>query len=91
MTLSAKLRKKYEARLKQTFHEEYGGPTPKEDTREVLALIEQVEYLRWMWTHADFGPADGDVKDSMQKEWMEKTGKRPPEGWDYGRNGEKLP
>lgn len=51
----------------------------------------ELEYLKWFRQNADFGPADGDVKDLMDKEFMEKTGLGLPEGWDFDAEGNKIP
>lgn len=50
----------------------------------------ELEYLKWFRQTADFGPADGDVKDSLNRSFMEETGKLLPEGWNYDSSGEKL-
>lgn len=41
----------------------------------------EMEWLRWFYQHADFGPADGDVRDSLRAEYVEKTGNPLPEGY----------
>lgn len=41
----------------------------------------ELEYLKWFRIHADFGPADGDVKYLMNEQFVEQTGKDLPEGW----------
>lgn len=41
----------------------------------------ELEYLRWMWSWADFGPADSDVREAMKARFIEEEGKIPPEGW----------
>ena len=48
----------------------------------------ELEYLKWFRCYADFGPADGDVKESMNEQFMEKTGKNLPEGWNFKQDGE---
>ena len=48
----------------------------------------EIEYLRWFRINADFGPADSDVKDILNNEFMEETGKNIPEGWNYMSDGE---
>ena len=60
------------------------------DVDEVLALLDQLDYLHWFACEADFGPGDGDEKDRLRRAWMKETGKRPPPGWDFDSNGEKL-
>jgi hypothetical protein len=48
----------------------------------------ELEYLTWFRCNADFGPADGDVKEHMDRQFMEQTGKNLPEGWNYEQDGE---
>ena len=48
----------------------------------------EIEYLRWFRINADFGPADGDVKDILDNEFMDETGKNIPDGWNYMSDGE---
>ncbi len=48
----------------------------------------ELEYLEWFRTEADFGPADGAVKDQMNQRFMEETGKNLPEGWNWLSDGE---
>ncbi len=50
----------------------------------------ECEYFRWFRLNADFGPADGDVKDALNQDFIEETGKDLPEGWDYNSCGEKM-
>ncbi|AWY09298.1 hypothetical protein vBRpoSV10_176 [Ruegeria phage vB_RpoS-V10] len=42
----------------------------------------ELEYLQWFYANADFGPADSDVRDIMNEEFMEDTGKGLPEGYE---------
>lgn len=42
----------------------------------------ELEYLQWFHAMADFGPADGDVRQYMDEQFVEETGKRLPEGYD---------
>lgn len=51
----------------------------------------ELEYLRWFRIHADFGPAEGDVIDAMNRAFVKETGKNLPEGWNYDSSGNKLP
>lgn len=48
----------------------------------------ELEYLKWFRINADFGPADGDVKDIMNDNFMDSTGKNLPEGWNVAEDGE---
>ena len=50
----------------------------------------ELEFLRWFFaggagfaatTYADFGPADGDVRDELYRLFTESTGKALPEGY----------
>lgn len=50
----------------------------------------ELEYLKWFRCEADFGPADGDVKDAMDQRFMDKTGKNLPEGWNFAQDGETI-
>lgn len=48
----------------------------------------ELEYLKWFRINSDFGPADSDVKDFYDKEFMRTTGKNLPEGWNVASDGE---
>ena len=50
----------------------------------------ELEYLKWFRQEADFGPADGDVKDLMNQAFLRSTGKLLPKGWDFDSGGEKI-
>jgi hypothetical protein len=50
----------------------------------------QLEYLTWFRTHADFGPGEGDVIDSMNEAFMVQTGRNLPEGWNFAQDGETI-
>lgn len=50
----------------------------------------ELEYLKWFRMNADFGPADSDVKENMNKYFMRETGKNLPEGWNYSQDGETI-
>ncbi len=41
----------------------------------------QLEFLRWFFIYADFGPADGDVRDHMYRLFTKRKGKALPEGY----------
>ncbi len=51
----------------------------------------ELEWLKWFYQQADFGPAHGDVMDNLQEEFTCSTGKRLPQGYDYDQSGEPLP
>lgn len=46
----------------------------------------ELEFLEWFYFNADFGPADGDVKYIMKKEFMEETGKQLPDEYSSGED-----
>ena len=48
----------------------------------------ELEYLTWFRQQADFGPAHGDVVTIMNQQFMRKTGKNLPEGWNVAEDGE---
>lgn len=48
----------------------------------------ELEYLTWFKNNTDFGPADSDVQDNMNKDFMQETGKNLPEGWNFASDGE---
>ncbi len=50
----------------------------------------ELEYLTWFRHNADFGPADGDVKAYLDREFMRQSGKNLPEGWNYAQDGETI-
>jgi hypothetical protein len=50
----------------------------------------ELEYLKWFRHNADFGPAEGDVIEYMNEQFMDETGKNLPEGWNYGQDGETI-
>lgn len=41
----------------------------------------ELEYLRWIYQHMDFGPAHGDVMLGLQEYFKKRTGKEIPEGY----------
>ncbi len=43
----------------------------------------ELEYLKWFCINAN-----GDVKFSMDEQFMKETGKNLPEGWNFGLDGE---
>ena len=44
--------------------------------------IEELEYLRWFYCNADFGPAHGDVMSIMKDHYVKLTGNKLPEGYE---------
>jgi hypothetical protein len=43
----------------------------------------ELEYLKWFYSNADFGPAHGDVVLSLNEWFKRETGKDLPEGYEY--------
>jgi hypothetical protein len=48
----------------------------------------EIEWLKWFACNADFGPADGDVREMMKRAFMDETGKNLPIGWNLADDGE---
>lgn len=48
----------------------------------MLERATELEYLKFFYSWADFGPADGDVRDYMNQRFIKETGKALPEGYD---------
>jgi hypothetical protein len=42
----------------------------------------ELEWLKWFYSHADFGPADGDVRSQLKEKFTTETGKELPAGYD---------
>lgn len=45
-------------------------------------IASELEFLRWFYEEADFGPADSDVRDIMKRDFEEQTGLELPLGYD---------
>lgn len=41
----------------------------------------ELEFLQWFYSNADFGPADGDVREIMNRDFISETGKTLPDGY----------
>jgi hypothetical protein len=50
----------------------------------------ELEYLKYFYSEADFGPADGDVRDIINERFVNQTGKLLPIGYNYNQSGEEL-
>ena len=50
----------------------------------------EIEWLRWFYNHADFGPYDCDVQNHMKKQFMAETGKNLPGAYNYDENGQTI-
>ena len=42
----------------------------------------EIEWLKWFYSYADFGPADSDVRAYMEDRFRQETGKLLPEGYN---------
>jgi len=42
----------------------------------------ELEWLKWFFQNADFGPGEGDYRSAMRAHFREKTGKELPVGYD---------
>lgn len=47
-------------------------------------IIKELEYLRFFYNIADFGPADSDVRDIINQEYV-ASGRKVPDGYEYER------
>ena len=43
----------------------------------------ELEYLRWFYAHADFGPAHSDVMMILNEDFVDETGLALPDGYEY--------
>jgi len=41
----------------------------------------ELRYLRWFWANSDFGPADSDVRDRLNRNYEAETGETVPAGY----------
>jgi hypothetical protein len=41
----------------------------------------ELEFLRWFYSYADFGPADDDIRFLLKEQFVQETGKALPEGY----------
>jgi hypothetical protein len=41
----------------------------------------EIEYLKWFYSNATFGPAESDVRYLLNQQFSEETGKELPEGY----------
>lgn len=52
--------------------------------RAVDAWMEAIavrQWLEWFWREADFGPADGDVRQMLEDQYEKETGRTIPQNW----------
>lgn len=48
---------------------------------EFSEVKEELEYLRFFYSEADFGPADEDVRSIINDRYTKRTGKELPKGY----------
>ena len=41
----------------------------------------EFDFLTWFYINADFGPADGDVRNYLREQYEDQTGKQVPPGY----------
>lgn len=46
-------------------------------------------FLRWFYQHTEFGPAHGDVMDSMREQFKAETNMLLPKGYNFNSEGEE--
>jgi hypothetical protein len=54
------------------------GTIQKRHVEKWLEAIAERSYLDWFFQKADFGPADGDVRQMMQDQYEKETGRTVP-------------
>lgn len=47
----------------------------------------ELEFLKYFYGHADFGPADSDVRVGLKECFMDRTGKDMPSGYELSEEG----
>ena len=50
-------------------------------TSDLESIMEELDYLRFFHAEADFGPADWDVRDHLDKQYKKETGGPLPDGY----------
>lgn len=46
-----------------------------------MPIDQELQYLRWFYQNADFGPADSDVREWLNEKYTNETGNPVPEGY----------
>ena len=57
-------------------------------TKEDKSRATELEWLKWFYQAATFGPGDGDIRDAMAELFMTITNKNLPEGYNFASDGE---
>lgn len=63
-----------------------GKPDRIADQLETAA--DELEYLRYFFQQADFGPADGEVREIIDDAFRNEFNKDPPKGYGYSDDEE---
>lgn len=50
----------------------------------------ELEWLKWFFQRADFGPCESDVRNHMRQSFMDETGKNLPDGYNFDSDGETI-
>ena len=50
----------------------------------------EIEFLQWFFQKADFGPAESDVRNYMNQNFMDETEKNLPAGYNFASDGETI-
>lgn len=56
----------------------------------IIERATELEWLQWFHSWTDFGPAEGDVRESLKAQFMRDTGKNLPEGYNLAEDGETV-
>lgn len=56
----------------------------------IIERATELEWLQWFHSWADFGPAEGDARESLRAQFMRETGKNLPEGYNLAEDGETV-
>ena len=54
---------------------------------EKIETATELEFLKWFYCYTDFGPSDGDVRDSMKLDFINAKKKYIPEGYNLFDDG----
>ena len=48
-----------------------------------MELATELEFLKWFYQNCDFGPGDTDERWRLREQFVEKTGKGLPDGYEF--------
>lgn len=49
---------------------------------QAIERANEIDFLKWFYQNADFGPADGDVRQHLKQRFALDTGLNLPEGYE---------